>query len=49
MCLICQQLDTLSMAPWEARRNLQEVGDSLDIQHVMELMQKIERMEEDGI
>jgi hypothetical protein len=45
MCLICDQLDSLVLTPWEAKRNLQETADELSVEHVIEVMKKLEEME----
>jgi hypothetical protein len=45
MCLICQSLDEMSITPWEARRNLQEMQDSIPKEHIYELVKKINEMD----
>jgi len=43
MCLICQSLDDMTITPWEARRNLQEMKDNLPQEHILEILKKIEK------
>lgn len=46
MCLICTDLTKGLITTKEARRNLQEIADSLPVAHVLELMKSIEEKEE---
>lgn len=45
MCIICDSLDNLSMTPWEARKAAFEMADGLSMEHVLELVKKLEEIE----
>lgn len=46
MCLICTELTKDLITTKDARRNAQEVADTLSVEHVLELMQLIEKKEQ---
>lgn len=46
MCLICQSLDADTMTPWEARKAAFEMADGLSLEHVIELVKKIEEKDD---
>jgi hypothetical protein len=46
MCLICQSLDDESMTPWEARKAAFEIAEQLSLEHVLELVKKLEEIED---
>jgi len=41
MCIICIEMDKNKLTPWEAKRNLGEMVNSLDEEHVREVENKI--------
>ena len=41
MCIICIELKKGSLMPWEAARNLKEMSESLDSEHVEEVIDLI--------
>ena len=38
MCIICSGLENNSLTPWEAARNLTEMGNSIEKEHFEEIM-----------
>lgn len=46
MCLICQSLDEESMTPWEARTAAFEMAEQLSMEHILELVKKLEEIED---
>lgn len=47
MCLICEELRKTTMSPWEARRNLKELRETLEPKHLEELEEYIDELERD--
>lgn len=47
MCLICSDLSKGLITPKEARANAREAADTMPIEHVLEIMEKIEKAEEE--
>ena len=47
MCIICVELDKNSLAPWEAKRNLKEMGPKIDEKHAKEVEKKIIELEKE--
>jgi len=43
MCIICVELEKSLISPLEARRNLSEVIFGLDLEHILEVEEKIEK------
>ena len=43
MCIICVELEKSLITPLEARRNLSEVIFDLDLEHILEVEEKIEK------
>ena len=41
MCIICIELQKGNLLPWEAARNLKEMSESLDSDHVEEVIDLI--------
>ncbi len=41
MCIICVELDKNKLSPWEAKRNLSEMAETLDDNHIKEVEDKI--------
>ena len=41
MCIICIELEKGSLMPWEAARNLKEMSETLDSEHVEEVIDLI--------
>ena len=42
MCIICVELEKASITPLEARRNLAEMAFDLDLEHFLEVEEKIQ-------
>lgn len=47
MCLICEELKKSTMNPWEARRNLREVKETLSEEHLKEVEDYLDELERD--
>lgn len=43
MCIICVELEKSLISPLEARRNLAEMAFDLDLEHFLEVEEKIEK------
>lgn len=41
MCIICIELEKGNLLPWEAARNLKEMSETLDSEHVEEVIDLI--------
>ena len=41
MCIICVELDNHKLDPWEAARNLSELIDQIEEDHIPEVDEKI--------
>ena len=41
MCIICIELNKETLTPWEAKRNLAEMSQIIDPEHVREVENKI--------
>ncbi len=41
MCIICVELDKNKLSPWEAKRNLRELSQDLDAEHIRKVENKI--------
>jgi hypothetical protein len=41
MCIICVDLDNHKLSPWEASKNLSEMIDQIDEDHIEEVDEKI--------
>ncbi len=44
MCIICVELEKSSITPLEARRSLAEMAFDLDLDHFLEVEEKIEQV-----
>lgn len=44
MCIICSGLENNSLTPWEAARNLTEMGNSIEKEHFEELSREINEL-----
>ena len=44
MCIICVELEKSLITPLEARRNLSEMAFDLDLEHFLEVEEKIEEV-----
>ena len=42
MCIICIELEKGSLMPWEANRNLKEMSEVLDDEHIEEVKELIQ-------
>ena len=42
MCIICIELEKGSLMPWEANRNLKEMSEVLDDEHIKEVEELIQ-------
>ena len=45
MCIICVELEKSLISPLEAKRNLAEMAFDLDLEHFLEVEEKIEKIE----
>ena len=45
MCIICIELEKDKILPWEASRNLTEMSESLDPEHILEVLDLIRKIE----
>lgn len=43
MCIICIELEKSLISPLEARRNLAEIAFDIDLEHFLEVEEKIEK------
>ena len=41
MCIICVELNKGNLLPWEASRNLKEISNSLEADHIKEVINLI--------
>ena len=41
MCIICIEMDKNRLSPWEAKRNLTEMVEKIDQDHLIEVENKI--------
>lgn len=41
MCIICIEMDKNKLSPWEAKRNLKEIAQEIDQDHLIEVENKI--------
>tara|TARA_R100001510_G_C7643584_1_gene201089 strand:+ start:482 stop:721 length:240 start_codon:yes stop_codon:yes gene_type:complete len=46
MCIICVELEKSLISPLEARRHLAEMAFDLDLEHFLEVEEKIQQVEE---
>tara|TARA_Y100001938_G_C7815713_1_gene294094 strand:- start:44 stop:247 length:204 start_codon:yes stop_codon:yes gene_type:complete len=44
MCIICSGLEKNTLTPWEAARNLTEMGNSLNKEHFEEVAKEINEL-----
>ena len=49
MCIICTELEKGTLTPWEAARNLGEMSESMDKEHVIETAALIRLMSLDDL
>lgn len=45
MCIICVELEKSLITPSEAKKNLKEMQNSLDLEHFLEVEEKIEQID----
>tara|TARA_R100000005_G_C4965963_1_gene180779 strand:- start:326 stop:565 length:240 start_codon:yes stop_codon:yes gene_type:complete len=45
MCIICIELEKSLISPLEAKKNLAEMAFDLDLEHFLEVEEKIEKIE----
>jgi hypothetical protein len=45
MCIICIELEKSLIAPLEARRNLSEVSETLTLEHLIRVEERIKKIE----
>tara|TARA_R100001509_G_scaffold162188_1_gene133199 strand:+ start:70 stop:267 length:198 start_codon:yes stop_codon:yes gene_type:complete len=48
MCIICIEIEKNRILPWEASRNLLEMSESLDPEHVLEVLDLISKIENEN-
>tara|TARA_Y100001970_G_C14119019_1_gene795236 strand:+ start:493 stop:690 length:198 start_codon:yes stop_codon:yes gene_type:complete len=48
MCIICIELEKDKILPWEASRNLTEMSESLDPEHILEVLDLIRKIENEN-
>ena len=46
MCIICVELEKSLITPLEARRNLSEIAFDLDLEHFLEVEEKIQQIQD---
>tara|TARA_B100000989_G_scaffold298857_2_gene290516 strand:+ start:611 stop:850 length:240 start_codon:yes stop_codon:yes gene_type:complete len=48
MCIICVELEKSLITPFEAEKNLKEMQNSLDLEHFLEVEEKIEQIDREN-
>jgi hypothetical protein len=48
MCIVCIELEKEKILPWEASKNLLEMSESLDSEHVLEVLELIHKIENEN-